>query len=283
MTAEARAEAVREGRIRRNTETILAVLLGLVSIGVAYASFQAALYDGRVQQSNTSATTLSAEAQALYIEGNQQWVQDAQLFDTLTNFSLDAQNPDAAIAAAAQIKYDTLYFQSVYPEFDAAIQWADEQNAADPELWYSPLDNEDYLNYLYSGYDEVQQQSDDAIAAANVADQYGDAAHAQHRADGPRPVPARHRRGREAVPRQGDPGIGRHRHLHGRCDHDGDRAVHLDRLLGVRPSTRSAQKRPTRAMSSSSIGLEYLNTSESSPLRYGASSDSSGSGAVATG
>ncbi len=175
MSDEERAEAVREGRIRRNTETILAVLLGLVSIGVAYASFQAALYDGQVQQSNTRATTLSAEAQALYIEGNQQWVQDAQLFDTLTNLALDAQNPDPAIAAAAQIKYDTLYFQSVYPEFDAAIQWADEQNAADPELWYSPLDNEDYLNYLYSSYDEVQQQSDDAIAAANVADQYGDA------------------------------------------------------------------------------------------------------------
>jgi hypothetical protein len=174
-TAEqAREDAEREGFLRRSAETILAVLLGLVSIGVAWASFQASLYDGQVTQFNTLGTNQATEAESFYLEGNQQYVQDAQLFDNLTNLALDAQNPDPAIAAAAQIKYDTIFFQSVSEEFGAAIQWADEQNASDPDLWYSPLDNEDYQAFLFGGYDETKTLSDTTLEKAANADKLGD-------------------------------------------------------------------------------------------------------------
>ncbi len=75
-------------------------------------------------------------------------MQDAQLFDRLTDLRLDIQNPDAAISAAAQIKYDTIYFQSVSEEFDAAIQAADALNESDPDFYYSPLDDEGYQAFL---------------------------------------------------------------------------------------------------------------------------------------
>lgn len=160
--------------INRHLELIIAILLGLVSIVTAYASFQSALYDGQMTQKYTIGSNLATEAESLYLEGNQQYVQDAQLYDRLTDLQLDIANPDPAISEAAQIKYDTIYFQSVSDEFDAAIQWADAQNEADPDLWYSPLNNEDYQNYLFSGYQEAKDQADATIAEGDVANGLSD-------------------------------------------------------------------------------------------------------------
>jgi hypothetical protein len=170
-TAESPA---RESFVRKHTEVIIAVLLGLVSVATAYSSFQAALYDGKVIEANTQATTLATEAESLYLEGNQQYVQDAQLFDRLTDLQLDIENPDAAIADAAQIKYDTIYFQSVSAEFDAAIQAADALNESDPDFYYSPLDDEDYQAFLFGGYADTKDQADAALAQAKEFGAQGD-------------------------------------------------------------------------------------------------------------
>jgi len=164
----------KQGFLRSNIEVFLAVLLGLVSIATAYASFQGALYGGVMTQSYTIGSNLATEAESLYLEGNQQYVQDAQLYDRLTDLQLDIANPDAAISAAAQIKYDTIYFQSVSEDLDAAILWADEQNAADPNLWYSPLDNDDYRETLFGGYRDVKEQADATIAKGDEANALGD-------------------------------------------------------------------------------------------------------------
>ena len=160
--------------INRHLELIIAILLGLVSIVTAYASFQSALYDGQMTQKYTIGSNLATEAESLYHEGNQQYVQDAQLYDRLTDLQLDIANPDPAISEAAQIKYDTIYFQSVSDEFDAAIKWADAQNEADPELWYSPLNNEDYQNFLFSGYQDAKDTADTTIAEGDVANGLSD-------------------------------------------------------------------------------------------------------------
>jgi hypothetical protein len=168
------AKPARESFLRKHTEVIIAVLLGLVSVATAYSSFQAALYDGKVIEANTQATTLATEAESLYLEGNQQYVQDAQLFDRLTDLRLDIENPDAAISVAAQIKYDTIYFQSVSEEFDAAIQAADAQNEADPDFYFSPLDDEDYQAFLFGGYAETKDRADAALEQSKEFDGHGD-------------------------------------------------------------------------------------------------------------
>ncbi|NYF08916.1 hypothetical protein HDC94_000072 [Leifsonia sp. AK011] len=144
-------------------ELIVAILLGLVSIATAYASFQSALYDGKMTQNYTIGSNKATEAESLYLEGNQQYVQDSQLINQLTDLSIDSESSDPAIAASAQAKYDTIYFQSVSPELESAIQWADAQNEADPELWYSPLDNEDYLDHLFGGYQDLKAEADAVI------------------------------------------------------------------------------------------------------------------------
>lgn len=166
--------ADRQSFIRTHIELILAILLGVVAIVTAYASFQSSLYDGVMTQKYTVGSNLATEAESLYLEGNQQYVQDAQLYDRLTDLLLDAGSSDPAIASAAQDKYDVIYFQSVSEEFGAAIDWADEQNAADPELYYSPLDNEDYQEFLFGGYAEAKAEADATIAEGDVANGLSD-------------------------------------------------------------------------------------------------------------
>jgi hypothetical protein len=160
--------------LRRNVEVILAILLGLIATVTAYASFQSSLYDGNQAQAYTNGTNLSTEAESVYLEANQQFVQDTQLFDRLTDLRLDIANPDPAISAAAQEKYDVIYFQSVSEEFGAAIEWADAQNEADAEFYYSPLDNEDYQAFLFGPYADLKAEADAKIAEGDLANTYGD-------------------------------------------------------------------------------------------------------------
>jgi len=160
--------------LRSNIEVFLAVLLGLVSIATAYASFQSSLYDGNQAQAYTNGSNLSTEAESLYLEGNQQFVQDAQLFDRLTDLRLDIESPDPAVSAAAQSKYDVIYFQSVSDDFGNAIQWADAQNDADPEFYYSPLNNEDYQAALFGSYAEKKDLAVATIAEGDTANTFGD-------------------------------------------------------------------------------------------------------------
>jgi len=164
----------KQGFLRGNIEVFLAVLLGLVSIATAYASFQSSLYDGNQAQAYTNGSNLSTEAESLYLEGNQQYVQDAQLFDRLTDLRLDVASPDPAVSAAAQGKYDVIYFQAVSDDFDKAIQWADAQNDADPELYYSPLNNEDYQAALFGSYAEAKDLAVATIAEGDLANTLGD-------------------------------------------------------------------------------------------------------------
>lgn len=162
------------GFLRKNVEVVIAILLGLVSIATAYASFQSSLYDGNMTQNYTNGSNLSTEAESLYLEGNQQYVQDAQLFDRLTDLQLDTHNADPAIAAAAQEKYEIIYFQSVSEEFDGAIQRADELNASDPDLYYSPLDDEDYQAFLFGAYAEAKDEAVATLAEGDKANGLSD-------------------------------------------------------------------------------------------------------------
>jgi hypothetical protein len=157
-----------------NFELVIAILLGLVSIATAYASFQAALYDSQMAGQYTLGNTTSTEAESLYLEGNQQFVQDTQLWNRLTELKIQANSADYAVASNAQETYDTLVFQAVSDEFAAAIEWADAQNAADPEYYYSPLDNEDYQDYLFSGYSDTKADSEQHIADGDTYNNLSD-------------------------------------------------------------------------------------------------------------
>ena len=138
-----------------NLELVIAILLGVVSIATAYASFQGALYDGQSADKNNIAIAQSTEAESLYLEGNQQFMQDTQIFNDLSVLKVAIDNGDPI----AQEQYDQLYFQGVSEDFGAAIERAEAQTEADPEFFYSPLDDDEYQSTLFSAYADKSDES----------------------------------------------------------------------------------------------------------------------------
>jgi hypothetical protein len=155
----------RLNRLFSNLELAIAILLGLVSIATAYASFQAALYDSQMAGAYNIGNAEATEAESLYLEGNQQFLQDTQVFNQLSLLQVEI----AAGDPLAQEKYDTLYFQGVSDEFGAAIDRAAAQTEADPSFFYSPLDDEDYQNFLFSPWSDKKA---DSVATIAKGDDY---------------------------------------------------------------------------------------------------------------
>ncbi|QNO37493.1 hypothetical protein H4J02_00065 [Protaetiibacter sp. SSC-01] len=164
----------REERRRFVLEVWIVVLLGVVSVATAYASFQSALYDGMQAASYSEGQNAQTEAESLYLEANQQYIQDAQTLSRLVELGIAAESSDPVAAATAQETYDAIYFMNVSEDLDAAIQRAEEANAADPENYTSPLDDEDYQAALYGAWAETDDKSEAIIAQGNVYNGYGD-------------------------------------------------------------------------------------------------------------
>lgn len=160
--------------IEQRFELLIAILLGIASIITAWASYQASLYDGEMAAANTQASVLSAEAESQYLEGNQQYVSDGQLFDRLTELNLLAKSADEAAAAVASETVEVIKFQSMTEAFATAIEWADAENVADPETFTHPQASEEYQQALFGGYEETKAKADAAIEKSAKFNDLGD-------------------------------------------------------------------------------------------------------------
>jgi hypothetical protein len=156
--------------IFNNLELVIAVLLGLISIATAYASFQAALYDSQMAGAYNVGNAQATEAESLYLEGNQQYMQDTQIFNDLSvlQVAIDAGDP------VAQQQYDQLYFQGVSEDFAAAIDRAAAQTEADPDFFYSPLDDEEYQAVLFTPYSDKSDEAKATIAKGDLYNNLSD-------------------------------------------------------------------------------------------------------------
>ncbi|WP_210479469.1 hypothetical protein [Naasia sp. SYSU D00948] len=164
----------RLGRLLSNVELLTAILLGVVSVTTAYASFQASLYDGETAKQFSAGQSSQTEAESLYLEANQQYIRDVQLWDRMTELQIEIDNvPEQA--EASQLKYDTLLFTSVSENLNRAILWSAEQNVADPSAFTSPFESEDYQNALYGAWAAEDDRSIAAFEAGDAADKRGDA------------------------------------------------------------------------------------------------------------
>ena len=106
---------------RRNylIELWIVILLGVVSVATAYATFQAALYDGNQAAAYSQGQTAQTEAESLYLEANQQFVQDTQTISRLMELEVASRSADPIAAAVARETYDAVYFQNVSEDLDA--------------------------------------------------------------------------------------------------------------------------------------------------------------------
>jgi len=164
----------RVARLLANHELVIVVLLGLVSVATAYASFQAALYDSQMAGAYAKGQSATASAESLYLEANQQYIQDVQVWSRLTELSIDMGNTDAQLSQSATAKFDTLYFQSVGEALDAAVNWSNEQNDADPTTYSSPFDSDAYQSAMFSPYLDAKAEAEQLMAEGDVYNNYSD-------------------------------------------------------------------------------------------------------------
>ena len=151
--------------LMKSMEIIVVSCLGLVSVATAYTSFQAALYDSQMAGSYAVGQTYKTEAESMYLESNQQFVQDAQTLLRLDELNVEVQFGDAATSALAQSKVDAIFTSSVSETFAAAIAAADEANAANPDFYVSAQSDETYLAELFDPYQEKAAAAEEKIAA----------------------------------------------------------------------------------------------------------------------
>jgi hypothetical protein len=141
---------------QRHVELIVVVLLGIVSVATAYTSFQSSLYDGQRADAISLSEAAGTEAESLYLEGNQQYVQDSQTIQQLALLQVAIENGDPI----AQAQYDQLYFVAVSENLDAAIQNAAALDEAEPDFWHDPQADETYRDVLFGGYRDAKEESD---------------------------------------------------------------------------------------------------------------------------
>ncbi len=150
--------------LAKSIEIIVVSCLGLVSVATAYTSFQAALYDSQMASSYAVGQSFKTEAESMYLEANQQYVQDSQTLLRLFELNIEIQSGDASTAALAQAKADAIYTASVSDTFAEAIVAADEANAANPDTPYiSAQDDEAYLAELFDPYQEQNAAAEEKI------------------------------------------------------------------------------------------------------------------------
>lgn len=155
-------------------QLLIVILLGVVSVATAYVSFPAALYGGQQASAYSRGGATQTEAESLYLEANQQYVQDTETLTRLSEYEIETRSADPASAAVAAEKYDELYFRSVSQELDAAITWAQAENDADPGTYTDPQASEEYLQALFGGWSDTDAEAEALLAEGDEANQYSD-------------------------------------------------------------------------------------------------------------
>jgi hypothetical protein len=154
-----------------NVELIVVIFLGIVSVATAYTGFQGALYGGASDDRISKSQVAQTEAESLYLEGNQQYVQDSATVLHLSELNIEKQSADPIVAADASAKYDEIYFIGVSPDLDAAIQAAAALDESEPDFWHDPQADEDYQAALFTDYAD---KSDESAALRTDGDHLGD-------------------------------------------------------------------------------------------------------------
>jgi Tfp pilus assembly protein PilE len=151
-------------------ELIIVILLGVVSLGIAYTSFESSLYDGNTQSSYSKGNNNETEAESLYLEANQQYVQDSQTLATLAQLKIAADDGDATAAK----QYTQLKFMDVSEDLDKAMTKSAKKQAADPSTYVDPQEDKAYQASLFGDYADKANAGIAKVAAGDKANAFGD-------------------------------------------------------------------------------------------------------------
>jgi len=134
-------------------EVLLGLLIALLSVLTAIASYQGALADGNQNQFEIEGMKSLNDGNVLYLESNQTWIQDDGNYD---NWYINQDtNPDIAD-----------YYEGNFTELLAS---AIERNGKDEY----PIDDQ-YIKELYADANDLFDESDASFETANNWNERGD-------------------------------------------------------------------------------------------------------------
>lgn len=172
LSADSTAEEARTERRHYFVELWTAVLLGLATVGAAYAAYQASLYDGNSLDRYSEGIAKSAEA-----SGKQLEAQGGFTLDMVTWMEWQSRVISAG-GGGAQAKSDDIIASSIYEDFmeerlKAALEWSDKESKSRGDFSH-PTESPDYAIELFQPALETQEAAATAMSEARKANDIGD-------------------------------------------------------------------------------------------------------------
>ena len=162
------------GISEQKLEVIIAILLGLTAILMAWAGWISSLHGGNQATNYTQSNNLSAMGNSMYNEAAQYYMQDMLLWNTIYDYAFDAEiaemNGRSDEAELIYAKIDTLMNDNCTDEFYDAIQWAMEQ-----DYDATPFDKEGYVDSYFTEANAVLDEADALLEQGKTDNANGDA------------------------------------------------------------------------------------------------------------
>ncbi|MBO4425826.1 MAG: hypothetical protein J5776_02350 [Clostridiales bacterium] len=155
-------------------EIIIAILLGVTAILMAWAGWISSLHGGNQATNYTQSNNLSAMGNSMYNEAAQYYMQDMLLWNQIYDYAFDAEiaNMKGETDEADMIyaKIETLMNDNCTEEFYDAIEWAWDQD------WdATPFDKEGYVDSYFAEANAVLDEADALLEQGKTDNANGDA------------------------------------------------------------------------------------------------------------
>lgn len=160
-------------KLLKRTELITAVFLGITAVLTAWASWQSSLYGGNQATKYTKSNSVIGEANSLYNEASQYLAQDMNIWNRIIELRIEQAfaetDNDESTVEKCQWKLDQIISDNVYPEFENAINWADNQ----PE-YASPFDKDGFIDLYYAEANAMYKEGYELLDEGSKDNSLGD-------------------------------------------------------------------------------------------------------------
>ena len=172
--AVSEAAPQKSGISEQKLEVVIAILLGVTAILMAWAGWISSLHGGNQATNYTQSNNLSAMGNSMYNEAAQYYMQDMLLWNTIYDYAFDAEiaemNGRSDEAEMIYAKIDTLMNDNCTDEFYDAIEWA-----MDQDYDATPFDKEGYVDSYFTEANAVLDEADALLEQGKTDNANGDA------------------------------------------------------------------------------------------------------------
>lgn len=171
-------EEVKKKKVRKSKadimEIVVVVLLGLVTVLTAWATWIGSLHGGNQATNYTKSNNMAADGNARWNQAAQDLLSDMQLVDRINDVRIELayaeKNSDAAEAEKCQWKIDEMLANSAGEELIEAINWADSQ-----EEYASPFDMDGFVESYFADAQATLDEADEILRQGQADNANGDA------------------------------------------------------------------------------------------------------------